>query len=90
VPLLRRRGVRLERVQTSEGTLFLVTQFPIAGPVQRANECARRWGLTDRESQVLAELVLGRSNEEIGVSLGCSVRTIEAHATSLFRKARVF
>ena len=42
--------------------------------------------LTPREQQVLAELVEGLSNGQIGDRLHLSPRTIEKHVSSLFRK----
>lgn len=43
-------------------------------------------GLTPRESDVLAELVLGKSNREIADTLFISERTVKKHLASLFQK----
>ena len=45
--------------------------------------------LTPRESEVLAEMALGRNNAGIGASLGLSERAVEKHINSLFAKLGV-
>jgi len=40
--------------------------------------------LTGREHEVLAGIVDGRSNDQIGVDLGITTRTVEAHLTRLY------
>lgn len=42
--------------------------------------------LTPRESEVLAEMALGRNNAGIGTALGLSERAVEKHINSLFAK----
>jgi DNA-binding NarL/FixJ family response regulator len=42
--------------------------------------------LSDREREVLAHLVAGRSNDEIGVAMGVITRTVEAHLTRLYER----
>ncbi len=44
---------------------------------------------TDREKEVLEMLVAGRSNKEIGASLGIEERTVKAHVAKLMRKVGV-
>jgi DNA-binding NarL/FixJ family response regulator len=46
-------------------------------------------GLTPRESQVLAHVGYGLSNEEIGQALGISVETVKEHVQNLLRKLAV-
>jgi DNA-binding NarL/FixJ family response regulator len=45
--------------------------------------------LTPRESEVLAEMALGRNNAGIGSALGLSERAVEKHINSLFAKLGV-
>lgn len=47
---------------------------------------ARPAGLTNREAEILSLLAGGRSNQEIAVHLALSVRTVERHLTSVYRK----
>jgi LuxR family maltose regulon positive regulatory protein len=56
-----------------------VVQPEAASPLSEA-------GLTQREQEVLAELVLGKSNREISESLYISERTVKKHLANLFRK----
>ncbi|MDY7098997.1 MAG: response regulator transcription factor [Pseudomonadota bacterium] len=42
--------------------------------------------LTDRERQVLSQVVAGRTNREIGEALGISVKTVDRHRTSVMGK----
>jgi DNA-binding CsgD family transcriptional regulator len=47
----------------------------------------KRWQLTSREVEVLAQLAAGRTNQDIADQLGCAPRTVEIHVSSLLRKA---
>jgi DNA-binding NarL/FixJ family response regulator len=46
-------------------------------------------GLTERELEVLLELVRGGSNQEIAKDLGISVKTVGHHVQNIYRKADV-
>jgi DNA-binding NarL/FixJ family response regulator len=59
---------------------------------------ARRWqaevarlraSLTDREREVLLQMVAGLSNKEIAVALGVTERTVEFHVGNILRKLGV-
>lgn len=63
----------IERVTSSPGRIFP----------------AGRVSFTDREKEVLELLVAGRSNKEIGSSLGIEERTVKAHVAKLMRKVGV-
>jgi ATP/maltotriose-dependent transcriptional regulator MalT len=49
----------------------------------------RAAGLTRREREVLRLVAQGRSNEEIAAELVLSVRTVESHVASLYRKVGI-
>lgn len=51
-----------------------------------ANEDGAALELTSREREVLARLLSGDANKDIAQHLGCSVRTVEFHVSSLLRK----
>jgi DNA-binding CsgD family transcriptional regulator len=51
--------------------------------------CVARWGLTPRQSAVLALLARGLANATIAVTLGTGERTIELHVTAIFDRAGV-
>jgi DNA-binding CsgD family transcriptional regulator len=55
----------------------------------RLQSASARWQLTARQTEVLAQLVLGRSNKEIAADVGCSVATIATHVLAILRKADV-
>ena len=63
----------VERVTSLPGSIFF----------------AGRVVFTDREKEVLEMLVRGRSNKEIGATLGIEVRTVKAHVAKLLRKIGV-
>ena len=63
----------VERVSNSPGRIFP----------------AGRLCFTHREKEVLAMLVAGRSNKEIGAPLGITERTVKAHVSKLMRKVGV-
>jgi len=60
----------IERVSSLPGSIF---------PAGRVT-------FTDREQEVLEMLVGGRSNKEIGATLGIETRTVKAHVSKLLRK----
>jgi DNA-binding NarL/FixJ family response regulator len=45
--------------------------------------------LTEREAQVLRQIVEGKTNQEIGYQLGLSQKTIEKHLETIFSKLNV-
>lgn len=51
--------------------------------VRRASS-AKQLGLSPRDRQVIERVLAGRSNDEIGVDLGISRKTVEAHLSKLF------
>lgn len=46
-------------------------------------------GLTLKEVDVARKILEGKGNKEIANELGCSPKTVELHATRLFRKVGV-
>jgi DNA-binding NarL/FixJ family response regulator len=46
-------------------------------------------GLTSREVQVLQSVVAGKTNQEIGLELGISEKTVEKHLEGVFAKLKV-
>jgi DNA-binding NarL/FixJ family response regulator len=53
------------------------------------NDDQSRKGLTTREVQVLHAVVAGKTNQEIGLSLGISEKTVEKHLEGVFSKLEV-
>ena len=46
----------------------------------------KRYGLTARESEVLAEMAQGKSNRQIAVTLAVSVATVRSHVSNILSK----
>ena len=46
--------------------------------------------LTPREEQIAAEVVSGKTNNEIAQTLGLSAQTVKHHLTGIFDKVGVF
>lgn len=57
---------------------------------QRADQrrvVLQRWhSLSDREKQVMQQVVAGLSNRQIGEALGISIKTVEVHRSRIMRK----
>jgi DNA-binding NarL/FixJ family response regulator len=60
-----------------------------SGIARRLDERQQRQALTNREREVLALLVKGRSNKEIAAALGISEETTKSHLKGLFAKLGV-
>jgi DNA-binding NarL/FixJ family response regulator len=52
-------------------------------------ERAARWGFTRREAEVVAWILRGVTNRLIASELGCAMKTVEHHVSSILRKANV-
>ena len=61
-----------------------------AGGVPRiSEEAARQFGLTRREFEVLCRIAEGKSNAEIGETIGAATRTVDKHVEHIFDKLAV-
>jgi DNA-binding NarL/FixJ family response regulator len=96
---LLRETNRIELVQTvrvlHQGQSFISPNLAArlltdTGPAHSASKTTNSLPhLTPREHQILAILVQGRSNKEIGNSLYLSEKTIKHHLTNILQKLRV-
>jgi DNA-binding CsgD family transcriptional regulator len=66
---------------------LVVAHRPPSRHAERAAACARQWGLTPRQAEVLAALARGASNKVAAAELGCGEPTVEFHVTALLAKA---
>jgi DNA-binding CsgD family transcriptional regulator len=66
---------------------LVIGQRPPSRHAERAAACAREWGLTPRQAEVLAALARGASNKVAAAELGCGEPTVEFHVTALLAKA---
>jgi DNA-binding CsgD family transcriptional regulator len=73
----------------SEPNHQLVVLRDLAGDASsRLPTVAQRWGLTPRQSAVLALVAQGESNRAVAANLGCSEKTVELHVSALLAKTR--
>jgi DNA-binding NarL/FixJ family response regulator len=54
-----------------------------------SEEAARQFGLTRREFEVLSRIAEGKSNAEIGETIGAATRTVDKHVEHIFDKLAV-
>ena len=79
------RAMRVEASGLAEH--WLLVPNPRNGDVSgRLGEATRRWGLTPRQSDVLALLARGAGNKAIADALACSNNTVEVHVSALLAK----
>lgn len=78
------------------GTVYLPQQAAherddgsLASPASQSPPGPRELGLTERQAQVLALLMKGRSNKEICRELGLAERTVKVHLTAVLNALRV-
>ena len=77
---------RVEALGAAEHHLALV-DVPRDAMAARLAACRERWGISERQAQVLGHLVGGASNKELSTALGCAVNTVENHVSALLRRA---
>ncbi len=85
-------GWSVTRVEQRGGAFDYLVLLPAeATPADSSvfRALGRSWELTGRQSDVLALLCEGRSNQSIAAVLAISPRTVEVHVSALFDKARV-
>ena len=58
----------------------------VTAEFHRAEIERRHATLTERERQILAQVVLGRLNKQIADELGVSTRTVETHRAHIIEK----
>jgi two-component system nitrate/nitrite response regulator NarL len=64
----------------------LIAIFREASPLPDAPAAQRRFGLTDREFDIVVALTGGLSNQEIAQQLGISEETVKHHLTKIYDK----
>ena len=78
---------RLSAAGTSDHFL-VVRSAPAGDPARRVATAALRWGLTPRQTEVLALVAAGKCNKSIAAELGCAERTVEFHVSACLDKAQ--
>jgi DNA-binding NarL/FixJ family response regulator len=74
----------------AERKLQSLLEASSANSVPRVSEeAARQFGLTKREFEVLCRIAEGKSNAEIGETIGAATRTVDKHVEHIFDKLAV-
>jgi DNA-binding CsgD family transcriptional regulator len=81
--------VRLTRLHGGALAAHWLAILQVDAAAARVAAAARRFRLTSRESEVVAWIARGATNQRIAAELGCSERTIELHVTHILDKAGV-
>ena len=55
-------------------------------PEDAVKSIVKKYGLTDREAEVLEQINLGKGNQQIAAELGISENTVKRHVNSIFKK----
>ena len=78
-----------EHQQEAERKLQSLLEAGAPSVPRISEEAARQFGLTRREYEVLCRLAEGKSNAEIGESIGAATRTVDKHVEHIFDKLAV-
>lgn len=78
-----------EHQQEAERKLQSLLEAGAPSVPRISEEAARQFGLTQREYEVLCRLAEGKSNAEIGESIGAATRTVDKHVEHIFDKLAV-
>jgi two-component system nitrate/nitrite response regulator NarL len=72
-----------------EGVSDLIQALRRKRPDHRASKASRNFGITSRETQVIALIVAGYTNKDLAQKLGISEHTAKHHLTNIFDKLGV-
>jgi DNA-binding CsgD family transcriptional regulator len=85
--VLKLRGIRMTSLDGREYTTVLVERGETIAAKQRRLQF--RWGLSDREAEVLALIAQGKTGPEISILLSIAHDTASKHLTHVFEKLGV-
>ncbi len=89
LPLIRRGAQFVLSGDLFGSPLTFDFEPPKNEATNRLGVARQRWGLTERQVEVLSALIEGDSNKEIARRLACAENTVELHVTGLLRRAGV-
>lgn len=81
--------IEIRNFRTGEGRLFHLAVATGTGTHLAIEDACRKFGLTDREAEVVACIAAGKCNASLSHELGISLRTGENHLRSIYRKVGV-
>ena len=79
---------RLDALDDCEDCYLALFSAPEKTLETRLATCRERWGLSERQTQVLGLLVDGACNKDIAVALDCAVNTVENHLGALLHRSQ--
>jgi len=69
---------------------FLHYSIPVSMPLDNLSEAFRsRYGITDREREIILKVIQGKSNADIASELFISLGTVKTHLHNIYRKIEV-
>lgn len=81
--------VHASRLEPADGPRQIAVILELAQPLEIAPLIAAAYGLSDRERQVLQQVVIGLSTNEISRALFISGNTVQDHLKAIFEKTGV-
>lgn len=81
--------VEVRNFHTTDGRLFHLVVTNGSGKLHAIDDACRKFGLTDREAEVVSRIAAGKCNASLSRELGISLRTGENHLRSIYRKVGV-
>jgi len=82
------KNVKRQAFIDAIGRVMSGTSFVVEGLTQKKTNLSDQ-ELTDREKDILKQIVLGKSNKEISSELYISDRTVDTHRTNIKRKLKL-
>ncbi|ABQ67133.1 MULTISPECIES: helix-turn-helix transcriptional regulator [Sphingomonadales] len=81
--------VEIRNFHSADGRLFHLVVTNGAGKHHAIDGACRKFGLTEREAEVVSRIAAGKCNASLSQELGISLRTGENHLRSIYRKVGV-
>jgi len=94
-PLTIERGFIYSSIPYALYGIFLIIYFaryPVATPVaneEPSQEFLSKYGITDREREIILMVMQGKSNEDIARELVISLGTVKTHLHNIYKKAGI-
>lgn len=79
----------MRKFETVDGRNFHLVVTSGGGPRHAIGDACRRFGLTERETEIARQIASGKCNASLSHELGISLRTGENHLRSIYRKVGV-
>jgi DNA-binding CsgD family transcriptional regulator len=94
-PLTIERGFIYSSIPYVLYGIFLIvyfTRYPVSAPVaneEPSREFLSKYGITDREREIILMVMQGKSNEDIARELVISLGTVKTHLHNIYKKAGI-